>query len=775
VSRVAIVIPWFGEELKGGAEQHAYQLAVRLGRLGHHVDVLTTCNRAFLGDWSINDFIPGVYPGEFFTVHRFAVDARDLYAFDRANGEMLGVPVADLRPGISPVGADDAATFFRENINSASLVAYIEAESRAFDAVIFLPYLYGIIQQGIAACAAGKAFLQPCLHNEVYAYLPQIAAAVHSVAGLLFLSEGERDLAVRIYGPGIMPKCFVPGAGVEFEELLGSGTHEKLPRNLARTPYVLCLGRRDPTKNTEMLISAYRAFRRQHPALELDLVLAGPGTTSYDSPSEGIHDFGLVNEQLKSALLRGCLVLAQPSQNESFSRVIMEAWALGRPVAAHRLCAATAGVVQSSAGGFIAGSEAEWAQLFEMVLSTPALAHKQMGQNGAAYVADNVSWDSVIARYSSIVMSASDTVSAVAPRGRKIHQMLPNLDCGDAISNQALVIRSYLRRCGYQSEIIIRYVDPRLSHEVQIFPHFPLDPDAAIIYHHSIGSELTETAAMHPGPSCLVYHNITPHTFFADYDAIGAQRLAEGRAQLAETASHFDFAVGDSAYNALELEDVGIRDAGVLPIVVDPDRWQIHPDRVVLQTLADKRTNLLFVGRIAPNKAQHDLVVAFAAYQTMDRDSRLILAGRYDPDSQYYHMVRRLVEELGLEESVIFTGQITDEQLMAYYMSASLFWSMSEHEGFCVPLIEAMWFDIPVLAYKCSAIPETLGSTGVMFTSKDNLVDVAGLARVLVRDEDLRRRIVVGQRKRRNVFRHQSVEKALEHLVQRLEHVPVSA
>jgi glycosyltransferase involved in cell wall biosynthesis len=159
----------------------------------------------------------------------------------------------------------------------------------------------------------------------------------------------------------------------------------------------------------------------------------------------------------------------------------------------------------------------------------------------------------------------------------------------------------------------------------------------------------------------------------------------------------------------------------------------------------------------------------------MDRDSRLILAGRYDPDSQYYHMVRRLVEELGLEESVIFTGQITDEQLMAYYMSASLFWSMSEHEGFCVPLVEAMWFDIPVLAYKCSAIPETLGSTGVMFTSKGDLVDVAGLARVLVRDEDLRRRIVMGQRKRRNVFRHQSVEKSLENLVARLEHVPVSA
>src|SRR3989440_1581739 len=248
------------------------------------------------------------------------------------------------------------------------------------------------------------------------------------------------------------------------------------------------------------------------------------------------------------------------------------------------------------------------------------------------------------------------------------------------------------------------------------------------------------------GPKCLIYHNITPAEFFLPYRPEFAAILAQGRADLCQLAGHFPVSCGDSAYNALELAEAGFHEPGVLPIAVNPDKWSASPDTRLMDVLQDGRTNLLFVGRFAPNKKQDDLIVAFSHYLALDPDARLILVGKPEEADPYVTHLRQIVSSQGLEESVLFTGSVTDPQLAAYYRTAHLFWSMSEHEGFCVPLIEAMWFDVPILAFKSSAVPQTLGHAALMFTAKNDLAAVAALARILVADSGLREKMIRTQR-----------------------------
>ncbi|MEY2497397.1 MAG: hypothetical protein QOD12_953, partial [Verrucomicrobiota bacterium] len=205
-------------------------------------------------------------------------------------------------------------------------------------------------------------------------------------------------------------------------------------------------------------------------------------------------------------------------------------------------------------------------------------------------------------------------------------------------------------------------------------------------------------------------------------------------------------------YNALELAEAGFADPGVLPIAVNPEKWSVAPDQRLMEVLQDGRTNLLFVGRFAPNKKQDDLIVAFSHYLALDPEARLILVGKPEEQDPYVAHLRQTVSSLALEDSVLFTGSVTDAQLAAYYRTAHLFWSMSEHEGFCVPLIEAMWFNVPVLAFKSSAVPETLGDAALTFLDKSDSRVPAALARLLVTDASLREKMIRAQRERRHAF-----------------------
>ena len=771
---LAIVTPWFGKDLKGGAEQQAWQVATRLARRGHAVEVLTTCCRSFQDDWSVNHLKAGLSQEQGLKIRRFRVERRDHDTFAEVNRLMLSLPASRLKPGVNPVTVKDAEFFCSENINSSQLLNYLKNHQNQYQAFLFIPYLYGPILKGLPL-VGNRAFLQPCLHNEVYAYLPQVANIFHAARGILFISEGEAQLARQLYGPGIILKSIVAGAGVEAGQHYDEAISKIGELSVKQERFVLCLGRRDAGKNTDLLVRAYAAFKQQHSDSNLKLVLAGPGTASFNGSVPGLIDLGLVEEGEKEALLGNCLALFQPSQNESYSRVLMEAWFYGRPVAAHRNCLATAIAVESAKGGWLAKTEVEWVELFAELDRSPEEQLAKYGAKGQAYAKENAVWDKVIERYEAALGLSTEPVAVAAqPRGRtfqEIHQLLPNLAYGDAISNHALAIREYLRSCGYKSDIFVRYVDEQVAREAIIFQPKRINPQSGLIYHHSIGSELTDYAIAHPGAKCLIYHNITPAEFFLPYRPEFAKLLEKGRAELKQLAQYFPLSVGASAYNAAELAASGFHQPGVLPIAVDPQKWDMRADAALMQKLQDGKANLLFVGRLAPNKRQEHLLEAFAHYLTMDREARLILVGYGEVSDPYYRHLINLIQKLDLSRYVMLTGQVNNDQLLAFYRTAHLLWSMSEHEGFCVPLVEAMWFDIPVLAYKSSAVPETLGEAGLMFTSKDDLVQVAALAKILVRDEVLRAKIIKVQRQKRNSFLPEIVQENLRILVSQMEEV----
>lgn len=771
---IAIVTPWFGKDLKGGAEQQAWQVAIRLAQQGHIVEVLTTCCRSFHDDWAVNHFKAGLAQEQNFKIRRFSVDCRDQHSFDRVNSIMLNLPSSKLRLGVNPVTSEEAAIFSSANINSTDLLSYLETQQEKYSAFIFVPYLYGPILNGLPIVAS-KAFLQPCLHNEVYAYLPQVANIFHAAKGLLFNSEGEAQLARQLYGLGIIPKSVIVGEGVEVSLCCNDAINQIGNFKVKQERFVFYLGRRDPTKNINLLLQSYALFKYKYPNSNLKLVLAGPGSTSFNDSGQGVVDLGLVEENEKEVLLTNCLALFQPSRNESYSRVIMEAWFYRRPVAVHRDCLATAIAVQRAKGGWLAGTETEWQELFSKIECIEENELATYGSNGQKYAEENAVWDKIIERYEAVLglSKEKDRVNLITDSPRKklkeIHQLLPNLAYGDAISNHALFIRDYLRSCGYKSDIFVRYLDQRVQEEAKVFHPSSISKQVGLIYHHSIGSEITAYAVDHPGPKCLIYHNITPAEFFQPYRPEFAKILETGRSELKQLAPHFTISVGDSAYNAADLAASGFAEPGVLPIAVDPQKWDMPADAALMAQLQDGKSNLLFVGRLAPNKCQDDLVEAFAYYLTLDQQARLILAGNGEPSDPYYCHLINTIERLNLTQHVLLTGQVDDTQLLALYRTAHLFWSMSEHEGFCVPLVEAMWFDIPILAYKSSVVPETLGEAGLMFTGKDDIIQVSALAKVLVKDQSVRAKVLNAQRKRRESFIQATVSDELNSLVLKME------
>lgn len=774
--KLGIVIPWFGRDLKGGAEQQAWQIALRLSRRGHQVEVLTTCCRSHQDDWETNHLRAGrsIEP-EGFAVRRFPVDSRNRVEFDRVCVELLGLESALLKPGVSPIAPHAAEIFARELIKSEGLQNYLTQHKTDYDWFLFLPYLYGPILDGIQA-VADRAVLQPCLHDEAYAYLPQVAAAFQKARHLFFNSEGELELALRLFGPGIARKSCVVGEGVESAP--GShGIHSGNGTSFGEDGrYLLYLGRKDPGKNVPLLLRAFARFRAVRPNSKLGLVLAGLGDAGPNLPSR-TTDAGTVTNEKKEYLLRHCVALVQPSRNESFSRVMMEAWLRGKPVAVHAQCPATAIPVKRSGAGWRADSEEEWAALFVELDRTSESELQRLGQNGQRYASVEADWPTVIDRYEAALAPPrfEDVPPAIATASKlhlAINQFLPNLSPGDAISNEAIFIRDQLREAGFKSDIYVFSIHPRLPpNECYEFTPAALEASDAIIYHHSIGTWITPHIANCSRPKCLIYHNITPAEFFEPYRPKFAELLRDGRRDLPHLATAFRLSYGDSAYNSEELAACGFTAPEVLPICVNPQKWSFQPDQEVMRSLSDGRTNILFVGRIAPNKKQDELVQVFARYRTLDPDARLFLVGTVEHQDPYADHLFREIKRLGLESSVYVANSISDAQLAAYYRTAHLFWSMSEHEGFLVPVIEAMWFDIPVFAFHSTAVPETLGPAAFTFNDKSDPDALAAAAYLLVTDPSLREQVITAQRRQRNCYLPERITPRLLRLVERLLNV----
>lgn len=330
-----------------------------------------------------------------------------------------------------------------------------------------------------------------------------------------------------------------------------------------------------------------------------------------------------------------------------------------------------------------------------------------------------------------------------------VHQIVPSLTPGDGVGGHTLAVRDVLRGAGLRSEIFSDDVHPALAAEGRPLDALPApDPDGtALVYQCSIGNEVVDRLLARPEPLVVDYHNLTPVEHLLRWVPDMAHLAGWGRSQLGDLARRSVLGIGDSAFNAHELEVAGFARTAVVPILLDVGNL-----RHATKPAGDPPGNRwLFVGRLVPNKAQHDLVLALAWHRAVhDPAAELRLVGR-DAAPAYTAALRDLVAELGLEGAVHFVGGVDDETLAREYAEADVFVCVSDHEGFCIPVLEAMASGLPVVAYASSAVPETVGSGGLLLPQKDPATVSAAVAR-LGADAALRDAMVARGRTRADSF-----------------------
>ncbi|HZQ58819.1 MAG TPA: glycosyltransferase [Acidimicrobiales bacterium] len=307
-----------------------------------------------------------------------------------------------------------------------------------------------------------------------------------------------------------------------------------------------------------------------------------------------------------------------------------------------------------------------------------------------------------------------------------VHQVVVSASTGDAVTNFALELRSLYREGG-ESELFSVHVDPALLGEVHLLRRYhEVAASAAagdtIVYHASIGnSEVVEFLLSRPERLVLVYHNVSPPESFAPYEPAFAALLRGGRDEIARLRPRVDLAVAVSQYNASDLAALGYRDVQVAPLIIEPDRLlAVEPDPVMRHHISAhvRGPMALFVGQLLPHKRPELLVEAFHIVSTyLEPSAHLVLLGaRRIP--AFAAALQRQIVELGLANAWI-TGALSDTEVRAYFDRADVFVTASDHEGFCVPLLEAMSFGIPVVARGTSAVPETLGEAGLIVPPDD--------------------------------------------------------
>jgi glycosyltransferase involved in cell wall biosynthesis len=348
-----------------------------------------------------------------------------------------------------------------------------------------------------------------------------------------------------------------------------------------------------------------------------------------------------------------------------------------------------------------------------------------------------------------------------------VNQWVPAAHRGDAIGDSARRVRSLLRELGHQSDLYAMTIDDDLRGDVIPWT----DPGARrgdlTIFHFALVSPMTAEFARLTSGRVLQYHNVTPAHFFAGYDPAIFRLAMLGREDLKSLVGHTDLAFGDSEYNRQELEQLGFTNTGVFPIAVDTSRITDAPRRPALEKVlaAEDWPNFLFVGRIVPNKKIEDHIRLAELYKRhVSEEYRFVFVGKTDATPRYYDAIQALIARFRMPPGrFIFTGPVPEDDLATYYRMATVYISLSEHEGFCVPLLEAMAADVPVMAYGTTAVPDTLGGAGVQFAPKD-LEYAAELLGELTYNDELRTQVIAGQRRRLADFGDHRIRKELERL-----------
>ncbi len=349
-----------------------------------------------------------------------------------------------------------------------------------------------------------------------------------------------------------------------------------------------------------------------------------------------------------------------------------------------------------------------------------------------------------------------------------IEQFLPAFHDGDAVGNSTLSFHRFLLARGIESRIIAMTVDDSLQELAIDFKTHRPHPDSVKILHFAIPSPLTDYFIDLPGIKGMIYHNVTPPDFFIEYSEDLTRFTDMGRRHLVRLVKTFDFCIADSQYNADELTGFGFDRVSVFPIMVDLEAYRGRESESYRRQFQDERKNMLFVGRITPNKGIEELIKMLFFYKKyLSPNIRLIVAGNTRTLPRYFFALRDLAARFLLTgDDLVFTGHIPFEELLSVYRASDLFVSLSQHEGFCLPLIESMAMDLPVLARSVGAVPETLGGAGLLI-EKERVDQIAAMAEQIIGSNTLSAELRTRGRERLELYRRESDPAKLLDLIRR--------
>ncbi len=344
-----------------------------------------------------------------------------------------------------------------------------------------------------------------------------------------------------------------------------------------------------------------------------------------------------------------------------------------------------------------------------------------------------------------------------------IEQFLPAFHYGDAIGNSTLSLHKCLLEKGIDSRIISLTIDENMRDKASFFKDYRENPESIKILHFAVPSELTDFFIKTKGKKVMVYHNITPAHFFVGFSDEFVKFTNEGRNHLKRLKDSFDMSIADSEYNAQELRELSFRNVFVFPIMINFEEYSKPFNKPYYNLLNDERKNIIFVGRISPNKKIEDLIKVLFFYKKFISPSiRLIVAGNTATLPKYFYSVRDLASRFFLtSDDIVFTGHIPFDELLSVYKLGNIFLSMSEHEGFCLPLIESCCFQVPIIAYDAGAVSETLDEAGIIVKNK-NYEYIAGLVDEVIFNKKLNSKLKNYEKKRvENYFKDSNPEKFL--------------
>lgn len=759
--KVAIVSAWFGSQLPG-EDSRVRRLLHFLQSLNFEIEIFTTNLTGpsrFTEEDQVSETTESTEEILGTTVHRYPLlDRRDAM-FYMIQKKLLTHHRTD-QP-ISPLSEKEEQIYFHHYPGSEELNEIIARKGYKYEFIFFVGIRTAFLCHRSLFARTNAIFI-PIPENTGEAKLEAISIPFYESREIIFQSREELELAVQLYGPSLRIKSsigFLPFP-------LRKPRNKKAP-SISHRKTLLYISDPASPGTDELVFNLYQNYRKQTGNKDF-LRLLIVGNQQQEISGEGILSVDLLKETDPAVYFSRASAILVSGSGRNQSDLMFLAMQESKPIFLINRDELHDMVFQNAGSpGYSAVSPEETIQaLIQLEKVDPGkLSGKAIpGLETVKKLNSITSFSEVFQR---LEQNRVERKNRTRASGVRVHQVLPTLSSGDAISNQAIYFKNIMKEMGIESRILVENREAQVSSECEYYSRLALQPEDGLIYHHSIGTGLTSEFSRMTGPRFLIYHNITPPDFFLPYDRNFAGILKKGIIDLGRLASSFNFAVGDSNFNRSDLEKKGFHTTHVLPILVDPNRWATPVDRKVIENYNDTTKNIIFVGRLAPNKKQEDLVEMFFHMRKSFPSSRLILVGDGSGNASYVHMLYERIRKYGLSDRVFITGKVTESQLHAYYRIADLFVSMSEHEGFGVPLIESMWFDIPVLAYKAGAVPETMRDAGVLFSDKSDFSKIADIACTILEDEEIQRKIILGQRKLRERYSPETLLPRYQELLHR--------